>query len=323
MHGFRIITVNAHQPYLHLFARLPVRMDVIQLPGARHVLQRWSNAVRPLPPGWRLLTPEQADACLREGAYDLALAHNVSDYIDFNRYDLPKILVIHVSLTGRILDEKSTVDRETYVADVARLLEMTGGRLVFISEAKKRDWGLPGEVIPHGLDPADYPPYTGEEPRILRVANHLRERDALLDYRAHAEISRGFPLTLIGENPGIPGARMSRSWDDLKALYRSHRLYLYTAVEGREDGYNLAMLEAMAAGMPVVTTAHSSTPIRDRVNGLVSEDPERLRAGIRELLEDVEAARSLGAAARETVEREFSAEAFARRWTALFAAAAR
>jgi len=316
--GFRIVTVNAHQPYLHLFARLPVQMGIIQLPGPRHVLQQWSEAVRPLPRGWELLTPDQAAARIREGAYDLALAHNVSDYIDFNRFAIPKILVIHVSLTGRILEEKSGVDRKEYVADVARLVKMTGGRIVFISESKKRDWGLEGDVIPHGLDPEDYPPYTGEEPRILRVANHLRERDSLLDYRAHQALTRGFPLTLIGENPGIPGARRSRSWDDLKALYRSHRLYLHTAVEGCEDGYNLAMLEAMAAGMPVVTTAHPTSPIQDGVNGLVSSDLERLRVGIRELLDDLELAQRLGASARETVARDFSAETFAQRWTALF-----
>ncbi len=263
MRRYRIITFNSHQPYLHLFAPLPVEMDIIQLKDHQRFLQEWSSAVRPLPERWQLITMEEAGERIKAGRYDLAMAHNVSDYIDFNRFAIPRIMVVHTSLTGRILEENSTIQREEYLSDVKKLIEMTQGRLVFISEFKKKDWGLPGEVILHGIEISDYPDYQGHEPAVLRVANNLKERDLILDYRAHLELTRGFPTNLIGDNPQIPGSKRSESWEDLKGLYRSHRLYLNTVVEKCEDGFNLAMLEAMATGMPVVSTAHSTSPIQD------------------------------------------------------------
>ena len=41
-----------------------------------------------------------------------------------------------------------------------------------------------------------------------------------------------------------------------------------------EDGYNLAMLEAMASGMPVVALANRSSPITDGVDGFFALNAE-------------------------------------------------
>lgn len=319
MSRLRIVTFNAHQPYLHLLSRIPIDMDVIQLKNHGRFLQTWSETVRPLPDRWELIDREEAERRIRKGRYALALAHNINDYIDFNRFSIPKVLLIHVSITGRILEEKSGINRESYLADVRKLLQATGGRLVYISEFKKSDWGIPGRVIPHGIDPSEYPDYTGSISRILRVANNLVERDAILDYRAHRRLTEDFPLTLIGDNPMLPQARRSKSWEDLKMLYASHRLYLHTAVPACEDGYNLAMLEAMAAGMPIVSTAHPTSPLSDGHNGFISSDLAILREKIAILLSNQDLAATLGRKARETVAKKFSLQTFAERWGALFA----
>lgn len=318
MSPFRIVTFNSHQPYLHLFHPLPVKMDIIQLKDHHRFLQEWSETVRPLPEGWELINLEEAGRRIKTGRYDLALAHNISDYIDFNRYPIAKVLLIHVSLTGRTREEKSNIRREDYLSDVQKLLSATGGKLVYISEFKKRDWGLPGEVISHGINLDDYHSFTGEVPRILRVTNNLVERASILDYDAHRILTRDFPVTLIGDNPGLPGSRRSQSWDDLKNLYASHRLYLHTAVSECEDGFNLAMLEAMATGMPVVSTAHPTSPIEDGVNGFISDNRDTLRERIALLLSDRELARKLGQKARKTVETKFSVATFGNKWERVF-----
>ena len=315
---FRIVTFNAHQPYLHLFHSLPVVLDIIQLKNHHRFLQEWSESVRPLPEGWELIDEEEGGKRILAGRYDLALAHNISDYIDFNRYSVAKVLLVHVSLTGRMLEEQSDIRRGDYLSDVRKLLSATEGKVVYISDFKKRDWGIDGEVIPHGIDLADYSPYTGETPRILRVANNLVKRSPILDYEAHRNLTRDYPVTLIGDNPGIPESRRSKSWEDLKNLYASHRLYLHTAVSNCEDGFNLAMLEAMATGMPVVSTAHPTSPIQDGVNGFISDDLEYLREKIALLLSNRELAIQLGRKARETVARESSVTAFGERWNRIF-----
>jgi glycosyltransferase involved in cell wall biosynthesis len=127
----------------------------------------------------------------------------------------------------------------------------------------------------------------------------------------------GLPFTLIGLNPSIPGARLSDGWDDLKQQFRRHRAYVHTTRMPYEDGYNLAMLEAMATGMPVATLAHTSSPIVDGVNGLVGRSGQELALSLLELLEDAEKARVLGAAARDTVAERFPMEAFMSRWTSV------
>ncbi len=83
------------------------------------------------------------------------------------------------------------------------------------------------------------------------------------------------------------------------------------------EGLPLSILEAMAAGRPVVATAIGGTreAVCDGVTGLLvpPSDPAALSAAIHQLRADPVLARRLAAAGRARVEREFSAEATARR----------
>ena len=310
----RVVTFCAHQPYLYLFKGMNWRLDLIQLKEQKRFLQNWRESVRPLPQGWRLVDLDQAKRDLAAGRYDLAIAHNINDYIDFLPFNLPRVLVMHTSLHSRFAEEQTDVAPEEYRAQFYSLITKTKGALVFVSEHKRRDWDLPGVVIPLVVSLEHYRGYTGEKPAILRVSNHLVERGEILDYPAHQRLSDGLPLTLIGENPSLADADVAESWDALRAAYRQHRLYLHTAKPGLEDGYNTAMLEAMATGMPVVSTAHPTSPIRDGVNGFVSDDLDELRRNVERLLGDRELAAKLGANARKTVAAKFASDRFHKAW---------
>ena len=79
------------------------------------------------------------------------------------------------------------------------------------------------------------------------------------------------------------------------------------------EGMALAALEAMACGIPVVTTAAAGSPVRHGLEGfLVPErDPEALADRLQQLLDDRPRAR-LGAAARRRAA-EFTWEHYGRR----------
>ena len=314
----KIVTFCAHQPYLYLFSGMGLNMDVIQLRQQQRFLQNWSDKVRPLPSGWRLITWEKARENLGKGTYHLALAHNITDYIDFLPFRLPKIIVIHTTLSGRLKEEKTNINPARYKADFFRLIRKTKGIVVFVSQHKKEDWGLPGAVIPLVVDGNDYQGYSGTLPRILRVSNQLIERGEILDYPAHCRLTAGYELTLIGHNPKVPGARTASDWEELKGFYRNHRVYLHTAKVGQEDGYNTAMLEAMGTGMPVVCTEHPTSPVVDGYNGFVSSDLGYLREKIDLLLHDRELARELGANSRLTVLESFHIQRFQKQWRRVF-----
>lgn len=251
---------------------------------------------------------------MRLGLYDLAICHNNQDLLDIKDSSLPKIFVFHSTLSGRILEEGSEADLDSFRRMVAKILAYWGVKPIFVSSLKRRDWRIKGEVIRPPAPTDECFGYSGEIPRALRVANHLKERNSLLGYSIQEEILQGLPSDIVGFNPSLHSAGPAPSWKDLKRMYCSYRLFLVTNREGVEDGYNLATLEAMATGMPIVSTKHSTSPVFDGYNGFISNDLSYLRERIKFLLINRQEAIRLGRNARRTVSQGFPLRAFIKNW---------
>jgi glycosyltransferase involved in cell wall biosynthesis len=136
-------------------------------------------------------------------------------------------------------------------------------------------------------------------------------------------------LVVVGDrsNVGVPDVSWVRC---LGRLPNVEVLALYTAADVVAvpsvipDALSRVVLEAMAAGRPVVGTAVGGTPelIADRETGLLvpRHDPAALAEAIGQLLDDPALAARMGAAARKRVETRFSPEASVERHLALYAA---
>jgi glycosyltransferase involved in cell wall biosynthesis len=97
--------------------------------------------------------------------------------------------------------------------------------------------------------------------------------------------------------------------DDMPSVYASLDMMVSSS---RQEGLPMAILEGMASRLPLVATAVGEVPtvVLDGCTGVLvpAEDADLLAAGIVGLLRDPEKRTRLGAAARQRIEEEYSAE---------------
>jgi glycosyltransferase involved in cell wall biosynthesis len=138
----------------------------------------------------------------------------------------------------------------------------------------------------------------------------FNQRRTILMADFHERAFHGIPIEFVGINPDMPGVTAAADWADLKRRLGRSRFFVHTAAYPLEDGYNMATVEAMACGLPVLSNRHPTSVVEHGVTGYLSDDPEELRQYARGLLEDRELALRLGKNAREQAASIFSREKF-------------
>jgi len=292
---------------VHQLEGLGFELDIV-VGLAGRLVASWDERMRPVPAGARLVT--LGDALAGRTDYAAAVLHSVTDLLDVKLLECPKIIVLHGTLEGRAADQVEAEDAPQLAATLRRFLSLTSVRAVAVSTLKARSWGVADEILPFGVDPDAYLPYTGELARGIRVSNQFHRRRKILLVDLHERAFSGLPFTLVGHNSDIPGSEPARDWAHLKAQLCSHRFYVHTADPELEDGYNMASLEAMASGLPVIGNPHPSSPIVHGKSGFLSDDADELRRYAEQLLADPELAARLGAEAKRVVSTRFHVRAF-------------
>ncbi len=212
------------------------------------------------------------------------------------------------------------------------------GAVVAITEqerARLREFapGARVRVIPHGIDLEPWSrPSNGDgldqlpplPPRYLLYAGRLASNkglDQLILAVAHLPPADRLPIVFMGRDWGARpmletlarrvGVEREVVWLDHVEAPSAYRAVFQRAtvfvLPSEWEAFGLVLLEAMAAGVPVVSTAVGGTPeVLDggRAGLLVPfGDPAALATAIRELLESPDRARALVRAARERVAR--------------------
>ena len=150
-----------------------------------------------------------------------------------------------------------------------------------------RDYGCRDEdvaVIPPGVDLELFKAGSRDhaKPRILFVGADFERKggDLLLEtYRKHLRGSAELVLVTrdhVAEEPGVTVFNnVSANSEELRALFKTSDIFAFPT---RADCYALACMEAMAAGMPIVTTHVGGIPdmvVEGKTGHVIDVDDER------------------------------------------------
>jgi glycosyltransferase involved in cell wall biosynthesis len=150
------------------------------------------------------------------------------------------------------------------IADVARRHGVEPGRYVMATGTLEPRKNLPRLIRAHGALP---PELRGEHPLLIAGPRGWEEQEIV------SALAGGEGVLLAGYVPD----------DDLAALYAGCTVFCYPSLY---EGFGLPVLEAMAAGAPVVTSQVSSLPEvgGDAVVYVDPEDETAIRATLERLL---------------------------------------
>ena len=265
--------------------------------------------------------------------------------------DRPAVTIFHGYDISRLLRDRVWVERYQAVASL-------GMQALCISHAGRQkliDIGWPAsqiDVIHLGVDTNRFtfvPPaerWPTRPRRILMVARLVEKKGvdvALAAMRQLRDRGCDVELRIVGDGPDRTRLEAAiRQWrltnvsllGALEHTLTQHefaRAHLYiqpsiTAESGDQEGIPVSLMEAMAGGLPVVSTRHSGIPelVSDGQTGLLTDerDAESLAAAIERLTRDRTGAEHLAQAARARVEQEFDRGRQATRFVAYFRALA-
>jgi len=302
-----LLVMNCHEAWVYQLGILGYELDIVAGLKGRYK-QTWDTQMRPVQPNSRLIT--LSDARSSPTSCFCIIAHNVADLLDLKSRPEPRLMVTHLPIEARMLEEKSKVDPQKMVEMTHKYIELIGSHVVAVTMFKGKSWGFTEDIVTFWSDPEDYLPFSGETACALRISNFIGNRRQFLLWDFHEQAFGQISIRIVGHNPGMPGVTASNGWNHLKKLLQSHRFYIHTADPSLEDGYNMATVEAMAAGMPVLGNDHPTSPIEHGISGFLSNNPDDLREYARLLLADRELAVKMGTKASEKAVERFSKAAF-------------
>lgn len=278
-----------------------------------------------------------ASEILRKGRFDEIQAHFVDRaaavaLVVSRLLRKPYTLSVHAG--ADVFVEKVLLPEK--LGHARKVVTCTDYNKVFLTDLVGSEIGSRIVSIPHGLDLSQYTAPASHDsgiPVVIAVGQ-LKERKGLMDLVEAAAILRdrgqNFRCHIVGAGPLEPALRSriealelgetvqllgSLSHDDVIEEYRRASIFALPCVEssdGNRDGIPNVIPEAMAMGLPVVSTPVSGIPevVDDGDTGLLVDpkSPASLADALGELMADDNRRREMGLAGQASIAEIFDLE---------------
>ena len=300
---YNILTFNTHERYQTQLAKTGHNFYAFTYDGGKD----WFSGHAPMPENYYVLPKNSLYPAV---TFDFILSNS-----KFGQ--MQTALQINHSLQIPIVSLEHTLPLPSWPREqLTTFQNMKGDIDVFITEHSKKAWGMQGEVVYHSIDSETFKPSDEtERAGVLTVAHDFINRDYALNYQGWERITSGLPRKVVGETEGL--SKQSESVEELIKEYQSSLVYINPSTLSPVP---TSMLEAMSCGCAIVTTETCDIPniIEHGVNGFMSNDETELRGYVEQLLGDKELAKTMGQAARKTIQEKFSEDRFITEWNNIF-----
>lgn len=240
-------------------------------------------------------------------------------------------------------DASRLLNDERYLARYRLLADRIDGAIApsnFLAQNLVRAGFAPNKtfVSPCGVDPLQFQPNSARRNHVLMVGRLVEKKGPELSIQAFAAATRSFDdwvLDVVGDGPKLEECKSlaamlgiadkvtfhgSCSHEYVRMRMQSARIFLQhsvTAANGDTEGMPVAILEAMATEMAVVSTLHSGIPEavqHDKTGLLVAErDVDGMALALTELMRSPAKISDFGRAGRERIKAEYSVDVMTRK----------
>jgi len=313
---FHVTTFCAGKPDARLVQRPATRL--IQLPRRRQTLRIFSEFVT--------------------GKHDILFYVKSSPaarmYLTMRFKWLDKRVVI-----GTVESQSDLRNEPTIKSEQIRLWERTVLRSDYlfsnsssVRENLKKEYGLPSEVVPTGVDTKFFTPAwhrpANSRVRVLFVGSLRPFKGPQLLLRAAPRFPNA-EFVIVGDGlmaaeleervtrEKLTNVRFARGLDvsALREQYRAADIFLFPS---HWEGSPKVILEAAACGLPVIARAdYQPETVLDGKTGYLGRGDDELLAHLERLIDSPDLRRSLGRASRAHIEK-FDWDPIARQWEEIF-----
>ena len=301
---YNIITFDTHERCQSELAKTGHNFYAFRYDGCKV----WNTTFAKIPNNYYIMPKNQIS---RGIDFDFILSQS-----KFGQLQIAK--QIQQSFNIPIISVEHTIPtKDLSIQQVQAMKNLRGDINVFITEYAKQQWGYPGYIVENAVDYETFKPTCDEDDNkyILSIVNDFVKRDYCCNYLGWKRVTENLPVKLLGDTPGL--SEPAKSIEELVNEYNKCAVFFNSSTESQIP---TVLIEAMACGKPVVSTATCSIPsfVTHGETGFLSNDENELRKYLELLLKSPDLRKEMGQKARESIMKRFSYDKFIKNWNNIF-----